>query len=378
MPGATIIGFNKAHREELRARISGAHQIPGLDALRVLAVGLVLAFHFRIPVSGPMGVMIFFVLSGFLITGVLLAEYTKKATISLRTFYSRRAFRIFPTFYACWLLTTVGLWLHHEPIDKLQAVASFFYLTDYLRALCPISGQTTIHMWISWSLAVEEQYYLIWPAALLWILRNLSEAAWATALLISGIWIYRAVLVLGFHVSPEYIYNAFDTRLDGLLVGSFLAILVRQSSVPKLISAIRASKWLVLVPATLLALASMEDLKQIYSSALLFVISMTLQPLIVAALLVQVVHWADHDWRFLENPGIKLLARLSYALYLYHIFALDEMYRLGLHHKHAAAAVLTLCLACASYFLVERPMLNLRERLFGEDKAIPPERSIAA
>ena len=232
-------------------------------------------------------------------------------------------------------------------------------------------------MWISWSLAIEEQYYLIWPALLLWILRNFSRAARVTALIISGIWIYRAVLVFGFHFSPEYIYNAFDTRLDGLLVGSLLAILVRQSSVPTLISAVRRSKWLVLVPATLLALASMEDLRQIYTSPLLSVISMTLQPLVVAVLLIQVVHWADHQWRFLENSGIKLLARLSYALYLYHILALDEVYRLGLPHKHLAAAVLTLCLACASYFLLERPMLNLRERLFGKEKAIAPERSVA-
>jgi peptidoglycan/LPS O-acetylase OafA/YrhL len=115
-------------------------------------------FHFGyLPAScGELGVMMFFVLSGFLITRILLMEYLKSGTISLREFYRRRTLRIFPTFYVCWLIETLLIALHREHIRWWEPCASFLYLTDYARAIA--GPQTIRHMAIAWSLAIEEQF----------------------------------------------------------------------------------------------------------------------------------------------------------------------------------------------------------------------------
>ena len=127
--------------------------ISGLDALRALAVTLVLIDHFRLVDHifgvrrelGSLGVMIFFVLSGFLITSMLLKEHRRTGDISLTNFYRRRAYRIFPTFYCCWVLTTVVECLAHQFYWK-TAVVSFFYFMDYGRGLAPENMQPYLHM----------------------------------------------------------------------------------------------------------------------------------------------------------------------------------------------------------------------------------------
>src|ERR1700733_8259939 len=153
--------------------------ISGLDAVRALAIILVLVDHFRVfeylsgwhPHTGSLGVMIFFVLSGFLITSMLLKEYRETGNISFANFYRRRAYRIFPNFYCCWILTTVVYCLGRN-FNWKHAALSFFYLMDYGRGLAPVSVQPWMHMWISWSLAVEEKFYLLWPLLLLALLKR--------------------------------------------------------------------------------------------------------------------------------------------------------------------------------------------------------------
>src|SRR6185437_708119 len=140
-----------------------------------------------------------------------------------REFYRRRTLRIFPTFYVCWLLETLLILVHQQHIRWWEPWASFFYLNDYARA---IAGPETIHhMVVSWSLAIEEQFYLLWPAVLLWMLVSRKKPTRAVAFFIVGVWTHRAILFVAFHVSYGYIYNAFDTRVDALMIGALLAIL---------------------------------------------------------------------------------------------------------------------------------------------------------
>jgi len=112
--------------------------IAGVDAMRALAIVMVLGFHLFGVLSGSLGVMIFFVLSGFLITSVLLKDIRRTGTISFRNFYSRRALRIFPNFYAAWLLEFLVFRMDHQLVVKWQAASAFFYVSNYARALLPL------------------------------------------------------------------------------------------------------------------------------------------------------------------------------------------------------------------------------------------------
>src|SRR5918995_3010394 len=110
--------------------------LPSLDGLRAIAVFLVVFYHFGVPyVNGGLGVLIFFVISGFLITWLLLKEEARWGNVSLKLFYIRRTLRIFPAFYAYWLLIVVGLGLIlGKRIIWPQAVSSFFYVNNYYQA----------------------------------------------------------------------------------------------------------------------------------------------------------------------------------------------------------------------------------------------------
>src|SRR5215203_3503971 len=116
----------------------------------------------RLPVNGGLGVTIFFVLSGFLITWLLLKEEAKWGDVSLRLFYLRRSLRIFPAFYVFWAVIVIGMGvLRHKPVAWPQAISALFYTSNYYQA---ITGNWQTALFHTWSLAIEEQFYLLWPA----------------------------------------------------------------------------------------------------------------------------------------------------------------------------------------------------------------------
>ncbi len=202
-------------------------KIPALDGLRALAIGLVLCYHFDFPthVPGPMGVTIFFVLSGFLITWLVLNENERTGTVSLRGFYRRRAPRILPAFYCYWLLSIAVLVLAHRTIPWGEFRASALYFSDYYYSF---GSPVRPFMPFTWSLAVEEQFYFLWPAVFLFYRRDLKTLGRVISTLIASAWIYRAILYLGFSASQEYLQHSFDTRFDHLLVGALLAVWLKR------------------------------------------------------------------------------------------------------------------------------------------------------
>lgn len=365
--GGTVGLKTEAVRDRESTLHSAAHQknIPGLDAMRAIAIGLVILYHSRVPVSGALGVIVFFVLSGFLITGLLIKEIAKSGTISIGNFYRRRAFRIFPAFYVCWFLTMGLAVLIHSSFNWKQAAESFFYVSDYGRAFLPLKAQLADPMGISWSLAVEEQFYLLWPLTLLWIFK-LKKPLRTVAWVICGLWLWRALLVVVFHVSWNYAYNAFDTRADALIVGCYLALLIYRGRVPPTVLLWVYSKWLVLIPVLgLLGMNILEVRGLLGPSAQ--VVEFTIAPVLVAMLLLQWMYWGLSDWTFLEHPFIKFIARISYSLYLYHGLVrmlLPEMLRVvPLHHGGTALdACFFIPVAAASYYGIERPLMRMRDR----------------
>src|SRR5256885_10455621 len=201
LPASLAAGLQKSH-------------LASLDGIRAVAVSLVVLYHLNLPgVPGGMGVLIFFVLSGFLISWLLLKEEERFGHISLKLFYARRTLRIFPAFYVYWFLI-IALWIiSSRHIFRAQALSSFFYVSNYYQA---IFGDPNTGLSHTWSLGVEEQFYLLWPICFILLKRNQNRLRFllcATA----GVWIYRELLVFVFHDPQGYIYEAFDTRADHLM-----------------------------------------------------------------------------------------------------------------------------------------------------------------
>ena len=350
---AILLDCDTIPHNALRKRV-----IPGLDAMRAIAITLVVAYHLGAPVSGSLGVMIYFVLSGFLITSLLLKEIRRSGTVSLRNFYRRRAFRIFPAFYLCWVVTTlVVVFVWHQPVIWKQTMASFFYLANYARAVLPGVQQVTFHMGISWSLAIEEQFYLIWSFTLIWIMYKPHRAGRVVGGTIWTIWLWRALLMLRFGVGWSYAYNAFDTRADALMVGSLLAIVLYGDAIPSYLFALVSKKWLAIIPIVALAAVSYLDLHTPHS-LYLQLFNFSLAPVFTAVVLLQWVFWG---WAVLEHWAAKWVARLSYSIYLYHPIVLGFMGHIPVRHGQRLLAIpLILAVASASCCLIERPFMRMR------------------
>jgi peptidoglycan/LPS O-acetylase OafA/YrhL len=349
-----------AWARRFHARLNG-RTIPGLDGARALAVMLVIANHFGFEfINGALGVMIFFVLSGFLITWIMLKEVGRTGTVSLRGFYTRRVLRIFPAFYAFWLVAIGIALLREHPIDWAQAVSAFFYVGNYQMGLFPADGVLFGH---TWSLSIEEQFYLLWPVVFLLGIRRLRRLPWLLGGIIGAVWIHRAALFVLFGVRQEYIYRAFDTRLDHLMVGCLLAVLLHRGSLDTFCQRITARRW---YPALTLGVLFAAQLLH-KSMTFTFTVGYALEPLLAAALLIQLVWFSSEGfWSGFELPVVTYLGRISYPLYLWQQLTLFTSKRLlgsqGQLLQFAFAVAVTVLFASASYYIVEKPFLRLKSR----------------
>jgi peptidoglycan/LPS O-acetylase OafA/YrhL len=345
----------------LASGLSRKH-IPTLDGLRAVAVGLVITLHVGLPSPGGVGVLMFFVLSGFLITWLLLAEDAVYGRISLRNFYFRRALRIFPAFYAYSGLALLILLALGKRIVWPQVWASLLYVNNYYQA---IHGDPNTAFSHTWSLAIEEQFYLTWPALFIAMRRNVPRFVQLIAGLIVVVWVYRALLQFVFHFNQGWIYEAFDTRFDHLLAGCLLAVVLFRARDSAFWARVLAKGWLLaLTFASLVASVLLEDC---YGAAYRDSIAFIVDPLLVAALIPQLiaqrgrplVRWLDFTW-------VRYLGRISYSLYLYQQLEAEPVMKWLAPFPFpieiagsCAAVVLT---ATLSYFLIERPLLRLKDR----------------
>lgn len=358
----------------VQSSFSKSH-IPGLDGVRAIAVFLVILYHFDVPhIPGAHGVMIFFVLSGFLITWLLIKESEKSGTISLTGFYKRRTLRIFPAFYVYWFLLVSYLLITRKPVLWPHAWSAFFYTSNYYNA---INGDPNNGFSHTWSLAIEEQFYLLWPLAFLWLRHNLRRAAIFLAALIGAVWLYRVILCFGFNVDQGYIYAAFDTRLDELMVGCLLAILIRQGSLSFFWRAVTAHTLLPLVTIALLIASIFIGKAYVYRYRDVF--GFAIEPPLIAILLVQLIVLSSTSmWGWTEWRVLKFLGRISYSLYLYQQVTLSPVKRVLGSYPAAlqlvAAILVTIIIAAISHYVIEQPFLKLkRTRSTAHHKAHAPQ-----
>jgi peptidoglycan/LPS O-acetylase OafA/YrhL len=321
-------------------------EIPSLYGIRGVAAMAVVLSHIGIPASNAtFAVICFFVLSGFLITHLLLIELAKTDDISLRRFYMRRALRIFPAFYGYAACYIVGRLVVKLPIDWPALVSCLTYTSNYFFAL---SGHSMVTMVHTWSLSVEEQFYLLWPF-LLWRFRNhLWGMVHALMWVIAAIWTYRWLMDY-FHPG-DYVSLAFETRADALAIGCLLAVANREFRIPRWLI---DQKWIGLAAVLIVCACSITQLNGARFSWAIVAVCFAL-------ILIHAVAHSQTVWyKWLNSPPLYALGVISYSLYLYHPFA----NRLPTRLRHIPIEIaFSIALAAGSYFIVEKPFLKLKDR----------------
>ena len=343
----------------------GSGNIPSLDGLRAISVILVILVHLRVPyVPEIHGVLTFFVLSGFLITWLLLKESARSSDVSIKDFYIRRALRIFPAFYVFWCihfglyLVSRGMPPHRVLFDYLSA---FFYVSDYRLVFThvrPVLSHT-------WSLSVEEQFYLIWPWIFLFFQHDLRKLTRVLVGVIAAVYVYRIVLFFFLHVGDDRLHSTFDGRVDHLFIGCLLAVLLKRGVLNNFWSAITRQTAAPVI--TLLALVASIALNYRFHFPYKYLVGFSLDPVLIAIVLVQVVALGNAWlWSWLNWPITRHIGRVSYPMYLYHGLANDLALRVlrgrTLWVVAPAAVVIGTLFASASYFIVEKPFLRLKSK----------------
>jgi len=358
--------------------LAGRH-LPALDGLRACAVLVVMMYHFGFSaVPGYLGVSAFFVLSGFLITWLLLKEFDRSGTVSLRDFYMRRFLRIFPAYYV-FLAVSLGLdYVRHDPRVRDIALPGIAYLMNYYNAFHGHPPTSIAH---AWSLAIEEQFYLVWPALFLVIARRPRREALA---IISGLVLvfagWRSFLFLTGTAGPAYVYNAFDTRADILAIGCLLAFASRSVSFQRWSGKLGRWGGLPLITVALLLLSRMRG-----SEAYHYSVGFTVDALLLALFIIQVLQLHQRAlWRWLDYRPVRYAGAISYPLYLYHILAYGAARKLvpagPVFVRDGAAIGISLILASVSYYVVERRFMRLKTRFSpsGNATTVPSWPTVAA
>ena len=356
------LGTPDAGGPHLTLRGFDARHLPALDGVRAIAVIMVIVYHSGADWIGGTGVTVFFVLSGFLITWLLLKENRQRGRIDVRAFYRRRALRIFPAFYAFCVLFIGALLLTSRPVPWGHAVSAALYVSNYYNA---IFGDPNTGFSHTWSLAIEEQFYLLWPTLFL-LLASLraprTSRTRVLAAVVVCVWLYRVLLVEVFEVDQAYLYAAFDTRMDALLCGCLLAVAVWDGSAPGLARWTRAWWQPLLTLGALVALHAGDTLGiPRYRDVILFAAGPPLIGLLLAQLIAQAGSpvWSWLDWR-----PLAYLGRISYGMYLYQQIVVHPVQRLlpefPMLGQVVVVIAITTMLASASYFVIELPFLRLK------------------
>ncbi len=363
----------------------------GLDGVRAIAVILVFSVHsvgYKTLFVGWTGVQIFFVLSGFLITGILYDNQDEP--YRFRNFYVRRTLRIFPLFYFAWLLVLIaGFFLRAQwhPLQILWPV----YLGNYVRFIVGVESLDRFYTLLPpkvpleighfWSLAVEEQFYLLWPFVVFFVRDRLRLVHICIVVVLLGP-ILRGLLWA--IVSPNLLsigllYRLTPTQCDAFLLGGLMALWMRGPEKDRLLQ--HGNKILcaslILLAAAYLANNGfhMRDLDA--TSPWMSTYGITLVNMSAAGLILCSLRPGSFFFRMNITRPLRMVGRYSYGVYVYHVLLLPFLYHYGsppnpsrsprLHIVHAVLMVplyffIVLAVSAGSYHFLERPFLTMKDR----------------
>ena len=361
--------------------------VPALDGVRALAVLAVLAFHAGLPwaTGGFLGVDAFFVLSGYLITALLLAERDRTGRIYLIAFWRRRAARLLPALLLVVTVTALSAraLLPPEDVGRLRGdgLAAVFYVANWRMILHgdDYFSQTAAPSPFehTWSLGIEEQFYLAWPLLLTSLLVGAGSARgrrtalrWVQGLCVAGAVVSTLLLADLYRAEdPGRAYYGTDTRGASLLVGAALAVGIARrwpsaGTVQGQLTSRRARVVLGVLAAGAVMVLGWAVGRAGGGDTWLYRGGLLLVALAVAIVLAHVVLVPD-GWsaRVLSPRPLVLLGRISYGVYLWHwpVYVAVNAGRTGRTglELFALRCLVTLALAAASYVLVERPLRGL-------------------
>lgn len=343
---------------------------PALDGLRCLAVVSVMLYHADLEAAGGgfFGVDLFFVLSGWLITTLLLMEHAGMGRISLGGFWKRRAVRLLPALFAvvAWVVVYANFFAPATDGPSLRddVLGALFYVSNWRFSLADVSyfdafrePSPLLH---TWSLAIEEQWYLILPLGLAFVLAKRRVSIGSVGVVFAGLAIISAALFVwmaGWTDDPSSAYYATHTRLQALLVGAALAAFMRSGWRPRLApERIDSLGWFGLTALSAIVILGDEAQVWLYRGGFSLVA-------VLAAGVIFAAVAGPETGTFRETMSLTplvMIGRLSYGLYLWHwpIFLFLDEDRVGVdgYTLLAVRIVTSLAVAAASYYVIERPI----------------------
>lgn len=347
---------------------SNHSKIPSLDGFRAVSIAIVFASHAGVSslIPGGFGVTVFFFLSGFLITSLLITEHERYGSIGIKAFYLRRIVRLGPpllvTLVFAALLVLLGL--AEGDLAFPTIVSQVFFYSNYFTLYGPSSGNNVDGLGILWSLAVEEHFYLFYPwFFLLLIGGRIGLRTLLTVLSIVLIW--RMVCFWGFGAHEWKIYTRTDTRIDSMLYGCLLALMVERGLVKRFFP----TKYMypLLSLATLVLIVTFLVRDPAFRSTLRY----SLQGLALLPIFYFAV--SRHEFWLFRPLNWKLMQRIgqySYTLYLVHFVIVKALIFNGVADGNmplfvAIAAIFSVAYSAAVFEFVEKPFKPLRQRLTG-------------
>lgn len=336
------------------------NRISSLDGFRAISILLVVFSHFRFLDWFPsylysfakqcdVGVNVFFVISGFLITTLLLKEQQKKKDISLKNFFVGRVFRILPVFFFYFLFICI----YNCFVDLEISKANFIHAITFTANFEPDRNWFIGHFW---TLAVEQQFYLFWPFTLLLFRKKLKLI---TFVLIAYSCIVR-VIVYKFNLDPNVFLHPFFAVSDSILIGAFTAILYQEK--PQFFAKKIFNNYTLQVIAVLLIIFFVNA----SAHGKFALISLPFGNTIIAiAIMYLILSYIDKRtnlvYKFLNAKVMIHIGVLSYSIYIWQqfFFGQDRIFFLGVFPLNI---VLIYLVSLASYYLLEKPFINLRKK----------------
>jgi peptidoglycan/LPS O-acetylase OafA/YrhL len=349
--------------------------IPSLDGLRAISFFLVFLGHAGVAlIPGGFGVTVFFFLSGYLITTLLRLESDKYGRVDLKLFYMRRALRIWPPFYlvlvSSTLLCASGLIL--GKLERPSLVAQFLHYSNFWIAFNGWQG-IGLGTGVYWSLAVEEHFYLLFPALFTLFLRNglsrKSQRAVCFAIC-AAVLAWRCILVGVFHVATDRTYVATDTRFDSILFGCALALYGNPVlDLPKR-ERPRASDLSALAAGIAMLLVTFLYRDPVFRETARY----TMQGIALFPVFVTAVRFPDWGpMKLLNLRPVKFVGTLSYSLYLVHHVVVEAFAwrrpESSLSNGFLSLAV-SIAIATAIWYFIEEPCAEVRRKLSASRKTM--------